>query len=413
MGILDKFFNKSDKPVDPFFDDEEDFGEDMTVMSDLDTAITYANNPDRFNNLVLKTSQGLISLDLSPAIMGRDASCKIHLPSRRVSRAHAAIYRAGKRYVLRDLHSTNGVYLNGLKVTQTPIREGDLIKLGDQEVEVLEADIQLPPYKESLTIIFLDIQEYTNLCEKYGDFFSSYVKTVMNELEDQILLQMGCPIKNLGDGLMTAFGLCDIEDFNSHDSALTFARQAVKFIQRSISEKIDDISQIKARVGIAYGEAQIQSGDVLDIIGDTVNLASRLEYANKIYGTNILMNQEFYNKLNNTSSIREIDTVRVKGKQEPVTMYSYDQQINASSHSKTGTIEIGPNLGANQYSQLYNTGLGFYRKGSFDAAFEYFNQASSSGDSASLLMKERVQDIIDNSTVNTDDWDGVWNIEKE
>ena len=67
------------------------------------------------------------------------------------------------------------------------------------------------------------------------------------------------------------------------------------------------------RVGMAFGDVTVLQENNLDLLGDTVNLASRLEYANKIYGTRIMMDEEFYNHLNNKAAMRELDTIQSSG----------------------------------------------------------------------------------------------------
>ena len=66
---------------------------------------------------------------LTPVLIGRDAKCTLQIESMMVSRFHAVIYKFGKNYFIHDLHSTNGVILNGTRVFHSELRPGDEIEI--------------------------------------------------------------------------------------------------------------------------------------------------------------------------------------------------------------------------------------------------------------------------------------------
>ena len=78
------------------------------------------------------TSVGEVyKLEKFPLLLGRDSSCDIPITEEGVSRQHARIERKDKSYVIADLGSTNGTYINGLPINQSVLSEGDKIRLGD------------------------------------------------------------------------------------------------------------------------------------------------------------------------------------------------------------------------------------------------------------------------------------------
>jgi len=132
-------------------------------------------------------------------------------------------------------------------------------------------------------------------------------------------------------------------------------------------------------------------------IGDTVNLASRLEGATKYYGVNILWSEATARALTNPVRYREVDLIRVKGKNKPVSIFE------GLDYHSTGTF---PYL--DRVLDRFHEGIGLYRKRNWKKAIGCFESALElhRGDVPSEIYLKRCRHYLD--TPPADDWDGVW-----
>ncbi len=353
--------------------------------------------------LTLKIEYTNLPLTMTPVIIGRDPKCTLQIRDGKVSRFHAIVYRFGKNFIIRDLNSTNGVFLNGVKISAKELQKDDEITISNHTIVVTEGPPLLAGYSNECAILFYDIANSTNLCEIYGDKFLNYVKRLVETLYNKTLLHNGCPVKNLGDGMMAAFGIWDdgIIEKSPVEEALAFA------IEASALPGIRDLPEIHKRIGIAFGPVTKDETDGLDLYGDTVNLASRIEFSNKLYGTAIMMDSECYDRMTDKKFLREIDKVRVQGKNAAVTIYSYDLQAQSIGAGESMKSIIERN-------KVYRAGINAYRAGDFQKALLFFTKGAVMKDPPSRHMKQRVETILNKKTKLTiGNWDGIWNIEKE
>jgi len=346
---------------------------------------------DQVYGLHLKSPAAELPLQLNPVLIGRDASCTLQLHSRMVSRNHAIIYKAGKHHVIRDLQSTNGVVHNGVRVNRAVIRAGDNLLLGDQKLTLVKGQPIRQSYSPACVVLFLDLENSTSLAEKYGDTFSQAMEQQMLQLEDQVLIHLGSPVKMLGDGLMCAFGLWPVEkaDYQPVDQALRFAWQAVKQFRR-----VEGYPPLRLRVGLHWGPVVVADRSELDLFGDTVNVAARLEDSNKHYHTQIMVSSEIVSRTRLAPCLREVDTVRVQGKDEPVTLFTWD--------------EVFVEKRSNGHRSAYESALEHYRKGKFSRALSFLEAGEAEGDALCTQLKQRLQ-VLDQVPA---DWTGVWSLTK-
>jgi Adenylate and Guanylate cyclase catalytic domain len=159
------------------------------------------------------------------------------------------------------------------------------------------------------------------------------------------------------------------------------------------------------RIGVATGEALVGSigSDVMmsyTVMGDVVNLASRLEGVNKVYGTRNLVCERTITVAGNSLEVREIDRIVVAGQ----TRYEVVFEIIGSKGDLT----------AQQLSSRdkYHEGLSAYRDRRWDDALAAFAESLEAvpGDGPPMALIKRIEGF--KALPPSDDWDGSWHIEK-
>jgi len=189
-------------------------------------------------------------------------------------------------------------------------------------------DAKIGGEKEYVTILFSDIEGFTSISEN-NDVHE--VVTSLNEYFDiyvKCLEESGATVdKFIGDAVMAFWNApnkVENHEFVSVKTAMEIVKEIDNLNQKWKSEGKKFI--FKTRIGINSGEVivgNIGSTNRINytVTGDPVNLASRLESANKQYNTKILVSESIYNKTNNLIDYYYIDTVKVKGKEVYVKVY--------------------------------------------------------------------------------------------
>lgn len=253
------------------------------------------------------------------------------------------------------------------------------------------------------TILFSDIRGFTTLTEELG---AQGTVALLNEyftlMVDCIQKEGGILDKFIGDAIMAAFGIPLAHD-DDEDRAVRAAIGMVNKLREWNRERVGQ-GKKPVRIGIGLNTDSIVSGNIgspkrtdYTVIGDGVNLASRLESACKQYSASILISENTYSKLKGTYRIRKVDRVVVKGKTEPVCIYEV-----LDYH----TEESFPNLmdGINNFTH----GLALYQKGQWDKAAEAFRRAltANGNDKLSELYIDRCEHMKKHPP--SAEWDGVW-----
>ena len=177
------------------------------------------------------------------------------------------------------------------------------------------------------TVLFSDIRSFTTITEELG---AQGTVSLLNEyftiMVDCIQREGGMLDKFIGDAIMAVFGLPVGHD-DDEDRAVRAAISMITELRKWNRQRAGD-GRKPLDMGIGLNTDDVVSGNIgspkrmdYTIIGDGVNLASRLESACKQYATRILVSESTVKKLRGTYRMREVDKVVVKGKNEPVGIY--------------------------------------------------------------------------------------------
>ena len=182
--------------------------------------------------------------------------------------------------------------------------------------------------EEEISIFFSDIRNFTNISESFADpkLLIEYLNTYMSPMSEIIIEEEGTIDKYIGDAIM-AYWNAPLRVQNHADKAVTAALKQIKALaklNKTLQKK--EFPPIAIGIGIHTGKAivgEMGSSGRSDytVIGDSVNLASRIEGLCKTYGAKILISQTTKNALKGQYRLIEVDRVQVKGKNEAVTLY--------------------------------------------------------------------------------------------
>lgn len=260
--------------------------------------------------------------------------------------------------------------------------------------------------KRNGTILFSDIVDFTNRCERYTpNEVVGQVNTLFSHLTRVILEHDGDIDKFMGDACL-AFWLDDKTN-ESGSKALT----AVLSLRDALEEmnKTSDLLKndpISIRIGINTGEVilcdigAIEARIDLTIISDAVNLASRLESASKQYGVDNLVSEFTLSNTNRDFAARIIDRIQVKGKNEAVNCYEL--------------IGLHKNISSrqNELIQIYNSAFNKYIAGEFESACKLFIMSEMLESPKTNINLNPSRVFIDRCKLLTENrpktWDGVW-----
>jgi adenylate cyclase len=202
--------------------------------------------------------------------------------------------------------------------------------LGADVIDQIIADpgrLQLGGEKRDLTIFFSDIEKFSSFSEKLDpETLTSLLNEYLSDMTDIILAEGGYLDKYIGDAIV-AFWNAPIDQ---PDHAVRACR-AVLRCHRMLAERRAAYQQrtgvvIKARIGIHTGEVTVGNMGSRDrfnytILGDAANLASRLEGANKVFGTYNMVSEVTWSRTQGRFLGRELGRIRVVGREQPVRVY--------------------------------------------------------------------------------------------
>lgn len=251
-----------------------------------------------------------------------------------------------------------------------------------------------------LCFLFTDIRGFTTLCEGLPPKDVVNILNLYLNIETEIILNNGGDVdKFVGDEMM-AFFSGPKKEINACTAAMQIRSAMMEQRDASIKDGVPIIS-----IGIGINTGKVVFGPVgsktrMDFtsIGDTVNLAARLEGANKAYGSKSIITDAVYDKLQGSFICRELDYITVKGKTKPVQIY---EVLQIANRAVPKLIEI---------KTLFEKGLSFYRKKNWDKAETYFKECEDKySDIPSKVFIERISHFRLNPPPTR--WDGVFRMD--
>ena len=262
--------------------------------------------------------------------------------------------------------------------------------------------------RQAMTVFFSDLEGFTRLCEGLTpDAAVRFLNHYFSMMSEVVRGQQGIVDKYIGDSVMAFWGppFTDPADHARLGCLAALGQmQKMEAFRAWLPEMFGvrhGLPEVNVRMGIASGEVTVgnigsETSRGYTVIGDTVNLASRLEQANKFYGTWILVSETTRDLAGETLAFREIDSLRVAGKLEPVRVYEL-----------LGLAADQDDLGRRRV-EAYEAGLARYRAQDWDAAEVAFRAclAVAPGDRPSQVMLERIAAF--RQVPPETGWDGVW-----
>ncbi len=261
--------------------------------------------------------------------------------------------------------------------------------------------LRLGGEEKELTAMFADIRGFTTLSEGLSPAaLVELLNEYLSEMTDVIFRQWGTLDKYIGDAIMAFWGA----PYPQPDHAERACRAALLMVEalKALHTRWDASGRprIDFRIGINTGPMLVGNmGSTrrfnFTIMGDNVNLASRLEGLNKTFGTRILLSENTYQLVREKFVVRELDFIRVKGKTVPVKIYEL----------------LGPVERLEQFRDLilrFHQGLNAYRAGLWENALAAFDDiiAAYPDDVPSHVFIKRCHDLRIEPPEGV--WDGVY-----
>jgi adenylate cyclase len=256
---------------------------------------------------------------------------------------------------------------------------------------------------KTLTVLFSDLEGFTSYSERFApNEMAEMLSEYYNRVTEQVFLHRGTLKEYVGDELMAIFGApLEQADHAAQACAAALAMRD-KRLELASEWKGTGKPQLKARTGVNSGPMLVGNlGSkyrfAYGVLGDQVNLGSRLEGLNKVYGTEILIGENTARLVDGAFALREVDMVRVLGRAQPVRIYELIAKLGTPVPAEL-----------EKASKAYAAGLEAYRQQMWDDAVAFFGQALTEcpGDGPCRTMVLRCEAY--QKVPPPEDWDGVF-----
>ena len=290
---------------------------------------------------------------------------------------------------------------------KTQIREMFGQYLSPKVVEDLVDDpskIQLGGEEREMTAFFSDIQGFSAISERLTPTeLVQLLNDYLTDMCDIIISSEGTVDKFEGDAIMAFWGAPTRQSDHAQRACFAAIDMNNRLIELRVKAVQEGITPLTVRMGVNTGQmvvGNMGSSQRMNytIMGDAVNLASRLEGANKAYGSGMMISESTYRSCEEDIDVRELDRIMVVGKSEPVTVYQLLSRKNQTTGADADLVD--------QFSkglELYKVGDFRLAKSEFSSCLEIF-----ADDGPALTYISRCQAFADNPP--DADWDGVYRL---
>ncbi|MEM7707680.1 MAG: adenylate/guanylate cyclase domain-containing protein [Pseudomonadota bacterium] len=230
--------------------------------------------------------------------------------------------------------------------------------------------------QQKVTVLFSDIRGFTSMSERIGARQTvAMLNEYFAEMAEAISEQGGVIDKYIGDAVMAAFGV----PFPGPTDADGSVKAALDMLHRleALNQRRVDRGHHAIDIGIGLNTGEVVVGNIgsarrmdYTVIGDTVNLAARIESASKQYRARLMISELTLGALTGSYPIRQIDRVAVRGKDQPVGLYQ---------------VLDSPALAEERHLRRFDRALSWYLEGEFQLAVTGFSQLSEQDPTAEML----------------------------
>jgi len=260
--------------------------------------------------------------------------------------------------------------------------------------------------KRRLTMMFTDIEGFTTISESMStEQLLMHISEYLDNMTQIILARQGTVDKYIGDAIMSFWGAPLPDRDHEYHSCIAALQCLSKLKEMNAKWAAQGKPELHTRFGISSGEVSVGnmgSSDRMNytVLGDSVNLASRLEGINKYYGTEIIVGEATYEAVRDRFCFRPVDVVAVKGKVRGVKIY----QLLAASPAEP---EIAPRPDDLKLREMTEKAFNAYVKSDFQTSGELYCELLNAfpTDALAKMYQERCREYLKNPPPS--DWDGV------
>jgi adenylate cyclase len=285
----------------------------------------------------------------------------------------------------RKVRGAFGMYVHPGLIGQM-LKDPGLLRLGGEEVE--------------MTVMFSDVRGFTSISEKLTpQQLVELLNEYLTAMSDTIMESWGTVDKYEGDAIMAFWGRPYPQTDHAFRACTACLNQVEQLKMLNAKWKSEGKQELNIGIGLNTGPMVVGNMGSLKrfnytVMGDAVNLGARLEGQNKEYGTRVIISEATYLQVKDQFICRELDLIRVKGKNKPVAIFEL-----------MATVEDAKKW--EPLVQVFSDGLKAYRRGKFAQALEIFEDILSAypTDGPAKLFASRSRIYVETPPLS---WDGVY-----